>query len=192
MRDMEEMSTYGDRGRRRALRSILAGLVIILPLAAAAADILGYLELPVSWPWEERRGPSLYEGDLSKPDEATGFRDFLLEHEHEVVRLALFVPIEQNLPNGTATTMYIRWVKGDIKGFTIKAGCRIDPDENKLICNEMHVEFVPGQGAKPDFGRVSAGYFSVNGFYAIEPLGGELDPYVVGLRPVRAEDVDRS
>jgi hypothetical protein len=183
------MSAYDDPGSRSLIRAVVAGLVVILPLAAAAAGILGYLELPGSWPWEERRLRP-YEADLSKPDEATAFREFILKHEHEVVRLALFVPIEQELPDGRTASIDIRWVQNDIKAFRMKVSCRKDIEENRLICHEMQVEFVPSQEARPDFGRVSAGYFSVKGLYAVEPRSGELDPYVVGLRPVRPEDVD--
>jgi hypothetical protein len=181
------MAGYDNPGSQRGPRSILAALAIVLSLAAAAAGILGYFKLPTSWPWEKPR-PNPYEADLSKPNEATSFRDFLLHHEHDVVRLALFVPIQQELPNGRTAPIYVRWAKGDIKAFRIKVGCRNDTEEKRLICNEMQVEFVRSEEARPDFGRVSAGYFSVKGLYAVEPVGGELDPYVVGLRPVRPED----
>lgn len=67
-----EMSAYDDPGSRSLIRALVAGLVVILPLAAAAAGILGYLELPGSWPWEERRLRP-YEADLSKPDGSYGF-----------------------------------------------------------------------------------------------------------------------
>ena len=54
----------------------------------------------------------------------------------------------------------------------------------------MQVKFVSNQEARPDFGRVSAGYFSVKGLYAVQPMSGELEFYIVGLRPVRPEDID--
>jgi hypothetical protein len=146
--------------RQAPLRSRLAALVVIISLAAAVAGILGYLKLPTHWPWEKQE-PALYGGDLSKPNEAIGFSRFLAEHEHQVVRLNLYVPVEQDLPDGSTSPINIDWEKGDIKAFALDVDCLIS--EGEQICEILRVQFVASEGIEPDFGRVSAGYFSVLG-----------------------------
>jgi hypothetical protein len=128
--------------RQAPKRSLLAALLIVIPLAAAAAEILGFLELPIRWPWESK-AISSYEADLSKPDEATAFWHFLEDRQHKVVRLNLFVPIEQELPDGSMRPIEVDWGKGHIESFSLEVGCTIF--EREQICDQLTVKFVAGQ-----------------------------------------------
>jgi hypothetical protein len=109
-----------------------------------------------------------------------------MEHENKVVRLDLFFSIEQELPNGRRRQIEANWWgKEYILSFTLEIDCGVV--DGKQYCDRLITNVARGNGIQPNFGRVSAGYFSVIGYYAVQPIGQN----EVVLRPVRPEDIPK-